>query len=288
VKFALLQPLVTFTSDFGVSDGYVAAIKGVILGICPNTRLIDVSHDVPPQDINHASFVLGTTFRYFPASAIHLAVVDPGVGTERHPILLVTTHGSFIGPDNGIFSYVLAAYGVSLDEPQAADVRILDAVQADVPNTCQAFILDRLEYWAEAVSNTFHGRDIFAPVAGHLANGVLAEGLGSPISSLKMLYLPSPKVNSGQLEGCVIHVDRFGNLITNLVLEDPIDVSAHVEINGDRITGISGNYQRGNGLLAIIGSHGFLEIAYVNDNASEHTGAAVGTTVTVSFDPSDG
>ena len=167
-------PLVTLISDFGISDGYVAAMTGVILGICPDVRLIDVSHEVPPQDINNASFVLGTTLRYFSASTIHVAVVDPGIGTDRYPILLVTPHNSFIGPNNGIFSHVLTAYGSTLCEPLPADVRILDAVQADVPDTCQAFILDRSEYWAETVSNTFHGRDIFAPVAGHLANGVWA------------------------------------------------------------------------------------------------------------------
>jgi hypothetical protein len=288
VNFALPLPLVTLTSDFGMSGGYVAAMRGVILGICPDAGLIDVSHDVRPQDINHASFVLGTTFWYFSASTIHLTVVDPGVGTDRYPILLVTPHDSFNGPNNGIFSHVLTAYGSTLSEPLPADVRILDDVQADVPDTCQAFILDRSEYWAETVSNTFHGRDIFAPVEGHLANGVSAEELGPPIPSLKMLYFPYPEARSGQIEGCVIQIDRFGNLITNLVLEEPIDVDIDVEINGHRISGISRNYQSGEGLLAITGSHGFLEIAYANDKASEHTGASVGTKVTVSFDSSDG
>ncbi len=281
-------PLVTVTSDFGMIDGFVAAMKGVILGICPDVRLMDISQYVPPQDVNHASFVLGTTFRYFSAPTIHLAVVDPGVGTGRYPILLVTPQGSFIGPDNGIFSYVLAAYGSTLGELLPPDVRILDAVQADVPSTCQAFILDRSEYWAKAVSVTFHGRDIFAPVAGHLANGVPASELGSPIALLNMLYFPYPKARSAQIEGCVIHIDRFGNLVTNLVFEEPIDMSSHVEINDHRITGISHNYQSNNGLLAVKGSHGFLEIAYRNNNASEQISASVGTKVAVLFNPSDG
>jgi S-adenosylmethionine hydrolase len=206
----------------------------------------------------------------------------------RYPILLVTPQGSFIGPDYGIFHYVLTAYGSTLGEPLPPNVRILDAVQADVPSTCQVFILDRSEYGAEAVSDTFHGRDIFAPIAGHLANGVPASELGSPIALLNVLYLPYPKARSAQIEGSSIHIDRFGNLVTNLVLEEPIDMSSHVEINGHRITRISRNYQSSDGLLALKGSHGFLEIKYRNNNASEENGALVVTKVVVLFNLSDG
>lgn len=280
-------PLVTLTSDFGMSDGYVATMKGVILSICPEARLIDVSHDVPPQNVNHAAFVLGTTYRHFPGTAIHLAVVDPGVGTARYPVLLVTPHGLFIGPDNGLFSFVLSANGASLSGPLLPDTRVLDSVQVDVPDGCQAYLLNKAEYWMEPVSDTFHGRDIFAPTAGHLAAGVSASELGSSTTSLRSSYFPPTKTVAGKAEGNVIHIDRFGNLVTDLVLDEPINLATHVEIRGHRILGISRNYQSGGGLLAIKGSHGYLEIAYRNDRAAMLTGATVGTKVTVRTDESD-
>lgn len=278
-----MPPLVTLTSDFGTSDGYVASMKGVILSICPDAQFIDISHDIPPQDINHAAFVLGTTYRHFPASAIHLAVVDPGVGTARHPVLLVTRHGAFIGPDNGIFSFVLSANGARPSEPVPPGVKIFESVQVDVPANCQAFLLNRADYWNDPVSDTFHGRDIFAPTVGHLAAGVPAKELGSSQTRMRSSYFPPTSVNAGEMAGYVIYVDRFGNMVTNLVLEEPVDVATQVEIRGQRISGISRNYQSGSGLLAIKGSHGFLEIAYRNDNAAKLTGAGVGTPVTVKF-----
>ena len=274
-------PLVTLTSDFGMSDGYVATMKGVILSICPDARLIDISHEVPPQNINHAAFVLGTTYRHFPGSAVHLAVVDPGVGSARHPILLVTPHGSFVGPDNGLFSFVLSANGATLSEQLRPEAQALDSVHVNVPDGCQAFLLNRAEYWMEPVSDTFHGRDIFAPAAGHLAAGIPAQDLGSPLSRLRSSYFPPIVANAGRMDGHVIHVDRFGNLVTDLVLEEPVDLTMQVEIRGQRINGISRNYQSASGLLAIKGSHGFLEIAYRNDSASKLISAYVGAQVTV-------
>lgn len=255
-------------------------MKGVILSICPDVRLIDISHGIPAQNINHAAFVLGTTYKHLPGSAIHLAVVDPGVGTSRHPILLVTPHGSFIGPDNGLFSYILAANGATMAEAPRPGAHVLDHVQVNVPPDCQAFLLNRAEYWMEPVSDTFHGRDIFAPAAGHLAAGVLAGDLGSVLTTLRSNYFPPNRVSNGRMDGYVIHVDRFGNLVTDLVLKEPVDLAMQVEIRGQRIKGISRTYQGGNGLLAINGSHGFLEIAYRNDDASRLVGAGVGTQVT--------
>ena len=140
-------PIVTLTSDFGMSDGYVATMKGVILSICPEARLIDISHGIPPQDVNHAAFVLGTSYRHFPGSAIHLAVVDPGVGTARHPVLLATPHGAFIGPDNGLFSYVLTANGATSTAPAGADAHLFDSVQVDVPSLYRYRILLEASRW---------------------------------------------------------------------------------------------------------------------------------------------
>lgn len=276
-----MPPLVTLTSDFGMSDGFVAAMKGVILGICPDARLVDISHDMPPQDINHAAFVIGTTYKHLPASAVHLAVVDPGVGTERNPILLVTPHAAFIGPDNGLFSFVLSANGATLTSPAEPDARVLDAVDVNVPSNCQAFLLDRPEYWMEPVSDTFHGRDIFASVTGHFAAGVPANELGTPLASLRSSYFPPTKVNSGRIDAFVIHIDRFGNLVTDLVVDETLGEAPEIEIRGLHIKGISRSYQSERCLLAIKGSHGFLEIAYRNGNASKHTGSSVGTRVTV-------
>lgn len=153
--------LITLTTDFGLADGYVGTVKGVILGIAPDVRLVDLSHTVAPQNIRQAAHILAGAAPFFPAGAVHLAVVDPGVGSSRRPILVSLPGACFVGPDNGLFTFALEQAGA------------------------QVWMLDRPRFWLPAVSRTFHGRDIFAPVAAHLASGISPAELATPIEDRK-------------------------------------------------------------------------------------------------------
>ena len=259
-------------------------MKGVILRIAPEATIVDITHDVPPQAVAHAAFVLGATCPFFPPHAVHVAVVDPGVGTERDPLLLVTPGGLYVAPDNGVLTYVLTA-DVESEEPDAesaAPVNMMSPVSVRVPETFQAYRLDRRGYWVEPVSNTFHGRDIFAPVAAHLSMGVSPEEVGQPLNSVTGLSIPSPQVRGDSIEGRIIHVDRFGNLVSNIRLasSSEFDVT-EVEIEGSVIQGLSESYASGEALLAIIGSSGYLEVAARDGSAAQELGAGMGSEVTV-------
>ena len=259
-------------------------MKGVILGINPSVTLIDISHDIPPQDIAHGAFVLGTTCGYFQRGTIHLAVVDPGVGTARRPILLVTPDNSYIAPDNGLLTYVLMAYQARLNSGIAEtreEVAVLRPTQARLPEDCSAYVLDRDEYWLKPVSSTFHGRDIFAPVAAHLSNGVPPDALGTPVEEIVCLDVPMPSKEGNVITGKVIHVDHFGNMVSNIRPGDVIGGGVEVEIKGQRIQGLSLSYATATGLLAIVGSHGYLEISVRNGNAAKFLEATVGTSLQV-------
>ena len=191
---AAVPPLVTLTTDFGLRDAYVAAMKGVILSICPEARLVDVSHEVAPQDVMEAAFVLRQAVPYFPPEAVHLVVVDPGVGTARRPVALRHGGHRFVGPDNGLFALLL---------------------DGAAPETLVG--LDRPAFWrTEAPSTTFHGRDVFAPVAAHLAAGRRLAEVGTPAAALESLHWALPIADAQGLRGWVVHVDHFGNGITNI------------------------------------------------------------------------
>jgi S-adenosylmethionine hydrolase len=243
--------IITLLTDFGWTDGYVGAMKGVILSIAPHVTLVDISHDVAPQDVRDAAYVLYTAIPHFPPDTVHLIVVDPGVGSERRAIAVRTAQGTFVAPDNGVLSYVLAAsppqIAVSLTNPQ---------------------------YRLTQVSRTFHGRDIFAPAAAYLARGVPISDLGEPVDDLVTFPVPEPRTRAdGVLIGQVIHVDRFGNVITNLRREDIpwSDQAVVVEIGGQVITGLKEAYAqaRPGEPLALIGSRGHLEVAVVGGNAAQ-------------------
>lgn len=250
--------IITLTTDFGLYDGYVGIMKGVILGITTAVQLVDISHEITPQDIRQGSFVLRNAVPYFPAGTVHLAVVDPGVGSRRRPLLVTTPRASFVGPDNGLFTF-------ALEQPAA-----------------QAWALDRPQYWLPVISRTFHGRDIFAPVAAHLARGVPPEELGSPVSDAVRLQplLPQQQGNH-HIVGHVIHVDRFGNLITNVPAAWLADGDWACEIAGRRISHISETYSAAHPgeLLALIGSSGLLEVALRNGSAARLLGMGVGQTI---------
>lgn len=274
-------------------------MKGVILGLSPTVTLVDISHDIPPQEVRHAAFVLGTVCRYFPHDAIHLAVVDPGVGSSRNPILIETPHGTFVGPDNGIFSRAVFGFGASCAQGSQSDNASADHSElAATPANCGAYALNNANYWLEPVSDTFHGRDIFAPVVGHYVGGVPAHELGSLISEVRTLPTPLPTSSGNVVHGQIIHVDRFGNLVSNIAIESAVGVSdslncissdsdpsesVEVSIGDRRIPGPSRSYASATGLLAIVGSHGFLEIAVRNGSAAESLNAGVGTPLTVAF-----
>ena len=271
-------PVVTLTTDFGTADGYVAAMKGVMLGIAPRLTLVDVSHDVPPQYVPHGAFVLAEATRHFPASAVHLAVVDPGVGGNRKPLLLVTPDARYVAPDNGLLTHILARYGPVHD----STAPFLSPILAPLPPDCRAFELANARYRLPDVSRTFHGRDVFAPAAAHLSRGVPPEEFGPPVAEVVWLNLPPPAASGGVIEGRVVHVDRFGNLITNICLAAAeAGRAVVVEVSGLRIQGLSRSYEETDGVLAIVGSHGALEIAVRNGNTAQQFGLGVGASVRV-------
>jgi S-adenosylmethionine hydrolase len=212
--------------------------------------------------------------------------VDPGVGTDRRPILLSTPAGAFVAPDNGLLTYVLIAYGVGIPitadpdgETESADGMPSEAC---VPAGCAAYVLDRDRYWLKPTSATFHGRDIFAPVAAHLATGVRPEELGTQVPTVQCLAIPQAVERGDLIEGRIIHVDRFGNLVSNIRLADASPVA--VGIAGTQIRGLSHSYHEGGlEVLALVGSHGYLEIALREGSAAKHLGADVGTRVEVTL-----
>ncbi len=272
--------VITFTTDFGSTDAYVAEMKGVALGIAPGTMFVDVTHDIPPQDINHGAFVLGSAYRYFPNDAVHVAVVDPGVGTQRRAVVLVTPKGRFVGPDNGLFSYVLKDY-LSIDEFQFGSIEFAQPLLISVPFGCRAYELTNPRYWHHPVSDTFQGRDIFTPVAAHMASGAQPEIFGKPISELTILNLFTLQRSHGTVEGRVIHADHFGNLISNISGDVLPAENAVVELADVTIAGLSKTYGDADALLALIGSHGYLEIAEKGGTAARRLGVEVGATIKV-------
>jgi S-adenosyl-L-methionine hydrolase (adenosine-forming) len=254
------RPIVTFTTDFGLADGWVAAMKGVVLGLAPEARLIDVTHAVPPQDVRAGAFVLGTTYPAFPAGTIHVAVVDPGVGGARRSVALAADGHVFVGPDNGLFTFALRRAAVA-------------ALPARVA------VLDRAELQRTPVSRTFHGRDIFAPVAGHLAAGRSLDEVGSAAAPEGLARL---RIASGTGRGEVLHVDRFGNLVTSLEAAPP---GARVRLPGAGpaaaalpVVGTFGDVPAGEA-AALLGSAGFLEIVVNQGNAAARFGARRGDPV---------
>ena len=267
--------LLTLLTDFGTSDAYVAAVKGVVLGINPDLTIVDITHEVAPQDVPAASFLLATAVPYFPRGTVHLAVVDPGVGTERRPLLVLTPAAAYVGPDNGIFSAVLAPHAPSGDGPP------LDG-EAPLPPGVRAFHLTNPRYWRQPVSRTFHARDIFGPVAAHLTRGVSPEEFGRRVESIRWLAPPTLRREEGGLVGQVVHVDRFGNLVTNIPAEEVAGRLSTVAIAGRTIVGLSETYgSAGGDLMALVGSHRTIEIALRNGSAAAALGVGVGERVVV-------
>lgn len=247
---------ITLLTDFGTRDGYVAAMKGVIATIAPFVATIDdASHDIPPGDVHAAAFTLARYARWYPPETVHVVVVDPGVGTERRALAAAADSRLYVAPDNGVLTRVLKSAG---------DVRI---VEISAP-----------EYRMPDRSSTFHGRDVFAPAAAHLATGVQLDLLGPAVSDPVLLNIPEPTRNGDTIRGEVLHIDRFGNLITNIPGEW-VTAAATVRIDDNDIGKVQRTYAdvaRG-AALALIGSDGHLEVAVRDGSAAQRLNATRGT-----------
>ncbi|MBA7614280.1 hypothetical protein ES703_21543 [subsurface metagenome] len=273
-----MSNVITLTTDFGTDDAYVAAMKGVILSINPGATIVDFCHNIQPQNIAQAAFVLSTAYHYFPEGTIHVVVVDPGVGTERRAVLLVTSSAFFIAPDNGVLSYIIEEASLETDEePLPAGEG-----ETELGFGLQAFALTNPHFWHYPVSTTFHGRDIFAPVAAHLSLGTPARDFGDLISSLFTFPPPRPQIKEdGVLTGCVLHIDHFGNLITNFKEKDLPQGRLFIEVAGHIIEDVSQSYAEASDLLAIIGSSGNLELSLKNGSAARLLRAKIGNEVSI-------
>ncbi len=271
--------MITLLTDFGTRDTYVAEMKAAILALAPQAAIVDVTHEVAPQAVAEGAFALGRAFRVFAPDAVHVAVVDPGVGTDRNALLLVTPDGRFLAPDNGLLTY--AVREAPEYEEAIAGAGFLHSVAMPVPAGCAAYRLSNDALWRKPVSHTFHGRDVFAPVAAHLSLGVAPHEVGEPLSSMTVLAVPHPRRHGGELAGHVVHVDRFGNLVTTIEGEAVAGRDVEVSVAGRRIRGISLSYEEGGELLAIVGSGGCLEIAARGGSAAQSLGVGVGEPVVV-------
>ncbi len=268
-----MSEIITLVTDFGLDDPYVAVMKGVILGINPGAVIVDISHAIEPQNIAQAAFLLGTSHRYFPEGTIHVAVVDPGVGSRRRAIILKTPSAYFVAPDNGILSYVLAEASARASEPGTGERELSPGLEA--------VAITNPRFWRHPVSSTFHGRDIFAPVAAHLSLGVPLHQFGEAVHSVFALALPQPHIAAdGLVIGHIVHIDRFGNLITDIG-GSLIDEDMVIETCGHQIMGLSSCYSEADELLALMGSSGNLEIAARDDSAAQMLGAKIGDDVRV-------
>jgi S-adenosylmethionine hydrolase len=256
---------ITLLTDFGLQDGYPGVMKGVIWGIAPEAQIADLTHFIHPQNVLEGALVLGRSAPFFPTGTIHTAVVDPGVGTQRRPIAAWLGNFYFVGPDNGLFT-------VLFERAQQQGEKI------------QIIHLDRPGYWLPEISRVFHGRDIFAPVAAHLANGIPLVELGTPISNPYLLEIPQPQAIQGGWQGAVMHIDGFGNLGTNLEKQHmPQDAVAQVKLCGETIQSIVGTFGDGQPgqLIALFDSSSRLSVCVVNGNAAQRLQARVGDRVEV-------
>lgn len=260
------QRVITLTTDFGTEDGNAAVMKGVILSLNPHALVIDLTHDIPPQDVAAAAYVLRRAYAYFPPGTIHIVVVDPGVGTERRAIAVRSAEAFFVAPDNGVLTYVMQEL-----QDKGHELRIVS--------------LTNPQYWLSQISSVFHGRDIFAPVAAHLSLGVDIDALGHELEDCVMMPRPRLEMRPGKITGQVMHIDHFGNLLTNIpqsaldsVTGRLITVIAAREIRG--LTKAFGHREAGE-LIAYIDSSGHLAVALVNRSAQQMLNCQVGTPVEI-------
>ena len=241
--------VITLLTDFGLSDPYVGVMRGVIFGIAPEVKIMDICHGIPPQDVDAAGFVIERSYRYFPEESVHCVVVDPGVGSERAVLIARIGKTCFVAPDNGVLTRILA---------EESDFRLYHAT--------------RTEFYLKPVSATFHGRDIFAPVAAHLAIGIKPETLGEPAETCIQSEIIPPAAGPDHVTGHVVYFDRFGNAVTDIHRSMIANIpSVRIQINETVISSLSHHYSAVNQgeLVALIGSFDTLEIARRDGNARE-------------------
>jgi len=259
------RPIITLTTDYGLNDHLVGTLKGVILKIVPEATIVDITHNVTPYDLLDGALAIGSAYAYFPARTIHVVVVDPGVGTDRRPLLVSGESHYFVAPDNGVLSLIY-------EREQNVLVR-----HANVEH-----------YYLQPVSKTFHGRDVFAPIAAWLAKGSQAASKGDEITDYKKFATPKPKPADGGLKGVVLRVDSFGNLITNFRAEDlSADAlengNVSMQVGNQAISKLVDTYARGaqGEAFAYIGSSGYVEIGMNRGNASKSLGVGRGVQITL-------
>jgi S-adenosyl-L-methionine hydrolase (adenosine-forming) len=257
------RPIITLTTDYGTSDHLVGTLKGVILKINPDVTIVDISHDVSPYDLLDGALTIGSSYSYFPPRTIHVVVVDPGVGTDRRPLLVTGDTQYFVAPDNGVLSLVY-------EREENVLVR-----HANVEH-----------YYLQPVSKTFHGRDVFAPVAAWLAKGAQASAMGEEISDYKKFAMPKAKAAEGVSKGVVLRVDSFGNIVTNFRPEDlPAAAiengTVQITLGNHSVSKLVDTFAKGvpGEPFAYIGSNGFVEIGINRGNASKSLGIGRGTQV---------
>jgi S-adenosylmethionine hydrolase len=263
------MPVITLLTDFGIKDGTVGVMKGVIWGICPTAQISDLSHMIQAQNIREAAYIFARSIPYFPKGTINIVVVDPGVGTQRRPMAARVGDWFYVGPDNGTITGLLE--------------------RAELQGwACEFVELDRNKYWLPNISFVFHGRDIFAPVAAHLANGVPLHELGTAFSDPIRVDLPKPIQTENGWRGEVIHIDHFGNIASNIrdehLGESTLEKDKmNVKIKDVQIIGLVNTFgERPVGeLIALVGSTGNLGISVVNGNAAASLGVKVGDSVEV-------
>ncbi len=252
--------IITLSTDFGVKDNFVGIMKGVIYGINPQARIVDITHHIPPQNIDAGSFILNSSYRYFPNGTIHIMVVDPGVGSDRRILAVATDNHFFIAPDNQILKYIFY---------QNETLTVVEVLNK--------------RYFNKHISRTFHGRDIFAPVAAHLSNGVPIEALGNVITDFDRGEIHKPVFSHKKIIGTIIHIDAFGNLITNIEEKDLLNKSFSIKAGTTILKKLSNSYAeiKIGEPLAIIGSSNFLEIAIRNGNAQHKLSLNLGDRIEV-------
>ena len=261
----LPRPIITLTTDYGTSDHFVGVMKGVILSINPEVNIVDLTHSVLAHDILDGALAIGQSYRYFPPKTVHVVVVDPGVGTARRPILVAGDQHYFVAPDNGVLSSVYE---------QSESLHVWDIISE--------------HYFRQPVSKTFHGRDIFAPVAAWLTKSWQTSSFGEPITDFVRFGIPKAKRTGNTIQGSVLHADHFGNLITNITAEDLPQLAAGegeitISAGNGQATKVVETFAQGAAgeVVGLMGSSGYLEISVNKGNASRTLGAGRGAEVTV-------
>ena len=263
-----MPTIITLTTDFGLSDPFVGIMKGVILGIAPDAQLVDITHEIRSYDILEAAFIIDSAYRYFPAGSIHVIVVDPGVGSARRPMAAAVKEHIFVAPDNGVLSYIL-----------------YNDTKTPAP---PAYWIKNQSLFLNAISQTFHGRDIFAPVAAHLALGTPIESVGPRIVDFVKKALPKPRPQGDKLVGTVLRIDKFGNIITNLK-RSHLGKDFAIRVAGLSITRLCANFSEAEPgeFFALEGSTGFIELALNRGSAADRLKIGRGAEIELESPPAN-